>query len=237
MAKLELKLEGRVAVVTMNENDNRLNLDMCTSFLDMLDRIEKETDASTLVVKSGHGWIWSYGFDTDWVDRMIEVGNKEIVAKFLLKGIELRKRLLTYPMITIAAINGHVYGGAAVLACCFDYRFMRSDRGFFCIPAIDRNYPVIPGTVALLRKVLPAYLVDEAILTGKRYTGTECAEHHIIAATYPDNVLMDKVMAFADGLNRGRGIIGEMKRVRNAHITRLMEGEDRRHIERGEVRV
>ena len=136
MAKLDLKLEDKVAVLTMDEDDNKLNLDMCNSFLAMLDKIEEQTDALTLVVKSAHEKIWYNGFDTDWVSERLQAGDREIVKKFLLKDIELRKRILTYPMITIAAINGHVFGGA-VLSCCFDFRFMRSDRGFFCIPAVD----------------------------------------------------------------------------------------------------
>ena len=67
MAKLEYKLEDGVAVMTMNEGDNRLNLGMCASLMEMLDKIEKETEALTLVVNSGHDRIWCNGFDTDWI--------------------------------------------------------------------------------------------------------------------------------------------------------------------------
>jgi len=237
MAKLDLKLEDKVAVLSMDEDDNKLNLDMCNSFLAMLDKIEEQTDALTLVVRSGHEKIWSNGFDTDWVSERLQAGDREIVKKFLLKGIELRKRILTYPMITIAAINGHVFGGGAVLSCCFDFRFMRSDRGFFCIPAVDRGYPLVPGTAALLKKAMPTYLLEEVILTGKRYTGTECAGNHLVVATYPNGELMDKVMAFAKGLNKGRGVVGEMKRVLHANIIKLMEKDDLECIKQGNIAV
>ena len=236
MAKLDLKLEDRVAVVTMNEEDNKLNLDMCNSFLAMLDKVEKETEALTLVVRSGHTHIWSNGFDLDWISARLTTGDKEVVNEFLSRDIGLRRRLLTYPLITIAAINGHVFGGGAVLSCCFDFRFMRSDRGFFCIPVIDRGYPIVPGTSALLKSVLPMYIVEELILTGSRLTGAECATNHLIVATYNNDSLMDEVMAFAKGLNKGRWIVGEMKKVLNGHIVKLME-EDMGYINQGHVVV
>lgn len=49
MAKLDLRLDGTVAFVTMNENDNKLNMDMCVSLLNMLDKVEQQTQAVTLI--------------------------------------------------------------------------------------------------------------------------------------------------------------------------------------------
>ena len=46
MSKLDLKLEGTVAVVTMDDGDNKLNLEMVDGLLAVLDRVEKETDAA-----------------------------------------------------------------------------------------------------------------------------------------------------------------------------------------------
>lgn len=236
MAKLDLNLKDKVAVLTMNEDDNKLNLAMCNSLLAMLDRVERETEALTLVIKSGHDRIWSNGFDTDWITARLEAGDKAIVHEFLSKDLELRRRLLLFPLITVAAINGHVFGGGAVMSCCCDFRFMRADRGFFCIPVVDRGFPIVPGTAALLQNVMPLTVVEELVLTGHRFTGAECAASHIVAAAYPNDELMDRVMAFAGGLNKGRWIIGQMKQGKNGHVVKLME-EDLKYIEDGQVKV
>jgi enoyl-CoA hydratase/carnithine racemase len=236
LAKLDLKLDGKVAVVTLDQDDNRLNLDLAISLLGILDRVEKETEALTLVVKSGHARVWSNGFDTDWINARLAVGDKEAVSQFLAEDIELRRRLLTYPLLTIAAINGHVFGGGAVLSCCFDFRFMLSQHGYFCIPAIDRRYPIVPGTAALLKHVMPMYMVEDIILSGRRFTGKEALAGQIITAVYDESEFIDNVMAFAHGCGKGRWIVGEMKKVYHLGVLEQM-ATDMEHVEPGVVRV
>ena len=236
MSKLDLKLDGKVAVITMDDGDNKLNLDMCDAFLVMLDKVEHESDALTLVVKSGHSHIWSNGFDVDWIKARQDAGESEAVTRFLTRDLELRMRLLTFPLITIAMLNGHVFGGAAVLSCCFDFRFMRSDRGFFCIPAVDRDFPILPGTGALLGSVLPVYTAKELILTGRRFTGHQSAENHIVAGAYHHEDLEAKTLKFASGLNKGRQIVGGMKSVLNRRVVDLMK-DDLGIISQGNIMV
>jgi enoyl-CoA hydratase/carnithine racemase len=236
LAKLDLKLNGKVAVVTLDQDDNRLNLDLCLSLLATLDEIEKETDALTLVIKSGHAGVWSNGFDIDWINARLAEGDKETVTRFLAKDIELRRRLLTYPLLTIAAINGHVFGGGAVLSCCFDFRFMLSQRGYFCIPAVDRGYPIVPGTAALLKQVMPMYMVEDIIFSGRRFTGKEAAASGIITSTYNEDEFIDKIMAFAVSCSKGRWIVGEMKKVYHLGVLKQL-ATDMEHIEPGAVRV
>ncbi len=236
MAKIDLELIDRVALVTMGEADNKLNIGMVKSLLEMLNKIEKETDALTLVVRSGHSHIWTNGFDIDWMLASLDEGNSADVKRFLVMDLDLRKRLLTYPLITIAALNGHTFGGGAVFSCCFDFRFMRSDRGFFCIPVIDRQYRILPGTRELLRSVFPAYVIKELILTGRRLTGLECVSSHVVSAAYGNDEMMDRVMAFAAGLNKSRAIVGDMKKVLNGPVIELID-KDAASIREGQIVV
>jgi enoyl-CoA hydratase/carnithine racemase len=236
VAKLDLNIEGKVAVITMNDGDNKLNLETCGELLAVLDRVEHESAALTLVVRSGHSHIWSNGFDVDWIKARQDAGDREAVKQFLTRDLELRMRLLTYPLITIALLNGHVFGGGAVLSCCFDFRFMRSDRGFFCIPAVDRDFPILPGTGALLGSVLPAHVVWEIVLTGRRFTGHQSAENHIVAGAYHHEELEEKTLKFASGLNKGRQIVGSMKGVLNHRVVELMK-DDLGIIGQGHIKV
>jgi len=236
MAKIDWELQDKVALVTMDEADNRLNPGMVNSLLETLDAIEKETEALTVVVNSGHSHIWTNGFDIDWILASLEKGARAEVRQFLVMDLQLRRRLLTYPLITIAALNGHTFGGGAVLSSCFDFRFMRSDRGFFCIPVIDLKYPILPGTRALLLNAYPVHVVKELILAGRRMTAAECVSSHVVSAACGNEELMDKVMAFAGGMNKSRGIVGEMKRVLNGPVIELID-KDAASIKEGEIVV
>ncbi|MCG2942458.1 enoyl-CoA hydratase/isomerase family protein, partial [Escherichia coli] len=64
---------------------------------------------------------------------------------------ELFSRVLTFSLPTAAAVNGHAFGGGAMLAMAHDYRVMRDDRGYFCFPEVDINIPFTPGMAALIQ--------------------------------------------------------------------------------------
>jgi len=40
---------------------------------------------------------------------------------------------------------------------------MKADRGFFCFPEIDISIPHLPGMLAIVKKAMPYYEVEELI--------------------------------------------------------------------------
>src|SRR4029077_14416293 len=80
-------------------------------------------------------------------------------------------RLVTFPVPTVAAVNGHAFGAGAVLAVAHDFLVMREDRGYWCLPEADLGLPLTPALFAVVAAKLPARGGQEAILTGRRYGG------------------------------------------------------------------
>ncbi|MFH2098707.1 MAG: enoyl-CoA hydratase/isomerase family protein, partial [Pseudomonadota bacterium] len=170
MALVEYKLEDHVAIITWNNGENRFNPEFLQANLDALDEIEKNTGATVLVVRSAHEKIWSIGLVLEWLMGIVAAQDTATSKKFFFQLNDVFKRFLMFPAITVAAITGHAFAGGAILSCAFDYRFMRTDRGFFCFPEVDINIPFLPGMMALLRKSLPGHTLVDMSLTGKRLT-------------------------------------------------------------------
>ncbi len=208
---IDIKQEGHVAVLTLNEGENRFNLDFLQMFLNALDSVEKETDATTLVVSSAHDKIFSNGIDLEWLLPIMEKNDKETAARFVETMMKLFKRVLMYPMTTVVAITGHAFAGGAILSCYFDFRFMRSDRGFLCFPEVDLGIPFLPGMLAAMKKAIPRYKLEEMTLTARRLTARECEAHAIITKACPMETLMEDVMNFAKTQNKRRTIVAAIK--------------------------
>lgn len=72
----EFNMDEQVALLTMNNGENRFNMDSVTEFLSVLDHIEKDTDAKALVVRSSDEKIWCNGMDINWLVPLIQSDEK-----------------------------------------------------------------------------------------------------------------------------------------------------------------
>lgn len=237
MALVEYTLDETVAVLTMNSGENRFNPDFINEFTQVLDTIENETEAKTLVVTSAHEKIFSNGLDLEWLLPVIQNQESEKAKAFFYQLMNFFKHVLNYPLITVAAISGHAFAGGAIFCGAFDFRFMRSDRGFFCMPEIDLGIPFLPGMTALLKKAMPEYMYNEMQYTGRRLTADDCMEHKIALGAFPQETLLQETVAFAKGLNKNRNTVAEMKKRTNAAVAHAIEVEDVPYIESGVFHV
>ena len=171
---IDLRREGDVHVLRFDDGENRFS----PKFLDELDRALDEVTAATgprALVTTGTGKFYSNGLDLDWVTR-----NPDEWGPYLDRVHGLFARFLTLPMPTVAAINGHVFAAGAMLSLSHDYRVMRADRGYFCLPEVDLGMPFTPGMSALVQARLPKLVAHEAMVTGRRYGGEDATAAGIV---------------------------------------------------------
>jgi len=221
-----------VAVLTMNNRENRMNLDYADAMIKGLDEILEDKEIYAVVIASSDDKNWSQGIDLQWLMERKAADDLNAIRSFLYRMNDLFKKLLLYPMPVIAAINGHAFGNGALLACTCDFRFMRSDKGFFCFPEVDVSIPFLPGMIAFARKAIPEYKYQEMVTMGKRLTAPELEEHHIIRKACRDqDELMKESMDFAKTFEKKRGIFGELKKRMHRPIIDALDKEDSRYIE------
>jgi enoyl-CoA hydratase/carnithine racemase len=232
MSGIEWKKEESVAIISMNEGDNKHNLDFANKLSTAIDEVLSDQDVLSIVLTSGDPKIWSIGVDVMWVQEQMQTDNHEKIKAFMYGMNTVFKKLLLAPVPVIAAINGHAFGNGAILSCACDFRFMRSDRGYFCFPEVDLGIPFLPGMIAFVKKAMPYYKFNELKLTGKRASASELETHHVIEkACENTESLMDTSIAFAKTLQKKRGIFGEHKKRMHKSIIETIEKEDPAYID------
>jgi len=227
MASIEWEKQDTIGIITMNAGENRQNPEYVRALLAALEEIENDLAISSVILTSRDRKNWSLGIDVQWMAQAMTNGDHQGIRDFMYGMNRVYRRILLYPLPVIAAINGHAFGGGTILACACDFRFMKSDRGFFCFPEIDISIPFLPGMLSIIRKAIPSYKLEELVLTGKRAVAAELEAHHIIVKTCEhEEALMQETTAFAKTFNKKRPIFGEMKKRLHGRIIEIMEKED-----------
>ena len=232
MPLVQLEKSGNIALVKMDNDENRQNLVFANDMNKAIDSAADDPDISAMVLSSTSNKHWTLGVDVEWIMARFQEKDFDAVKQFMYRMNDVFKKLLTLPFPAIAAINGHAFGNGAILACACDFRFMRADRGYFCFPEVDLGIPFLPGMVEIVKKAIPAYKLNELKLTGKRAGAKELEDAHVIEKALPNaDALMDESMAFAATFSKKRGIFSEHKKRMYKHILGAMKKQDPEYIE------
>lgn len=205
----EITHDAPIFTLTMNSGENRFTLDFIKQCNAQLDEIlERAGDGPAALVLTGEGKYWSNGIDLE----SLSTAAPEDQVAFLPALNALLGRLVSFPMPTLAAINGHTFAGGALLALTCDYRIMRTERGWFCLPEVDIQVPFAPAMHTLMKSKLSQATLREAVLSGRRYTGDEALEAGIVDALCDVSELAATCATTLTPLaQKGRSIFAQMK--------------------------
>jgi enoyl-CoA hydratase/carnithine racemase len=205
----------------MAAGENRFNAEFVAALDQALHEVEGSTGPAALVT-SGTGKFYSNGLDLEWMGSR----GAEAVRQHVDNVHDIFIRMLTFPMITVAALNGHVFAAGAMFALAHDYRVMRADRGFFCLPEVDIKIPFTAQMDVLIRARLPKVVAHEAMCTARRYGGSEAADRQIVDHAVAENEVLPKAIEIARGLaGKDRDTIAAIKRRMYADVIDVFERE------------
>jgi enoyl-CoA hydratase/carnithine racemase len=215
-----------VAIITMTNGENRQNLVFAKTLNAMLDEIVADKSITALIITSNDEKNFSQGIDVVWIMGQMEKNDHQPVSDFINEMDIVFKKLLLAPVPSIAAINGHAFGNGSILSCACDFRFMRSDRGFFCFPEVNIGIPFRWGMNAFVKKAIPMHILSQMQFTGNRYTAPELEKNNIIVkACANQEDLMAQAIAFAKTFQKKRGILGEMKKRLYNDIIKVLDSD------------
>lgn len=189
-----LSRDDDVFILDLGADENRFT----PEWLDDVDRLldEVESVEPRALVTTATGKFFSNGLD---LDRLAQ--NPDGLPAYVERVHGLFARVLAFPAPTVAAMQGHVFAAGAMLALAHDWRVMRADRGYFCLPEVDIQIPFTPGMDALIRCKLTPSTAIEAMTTGRRYGGNDALAAGLVdEAVAEDDVVpraVERVRALA----------------------------------------
>jgi Delta3-Delta2-enoyl-CoA isomerase len=163
-----------VFLLDLGDGENRFHPDWIAAVNGALDEVEKADGAHALVT-TAIGKFFSNGLDLEWLGA-----NSDKHQEYVVSVHELFARLLSLPLITVAALQGHAFAAGAMLSLAHDFRVMRVDRGFWCLPEAEINIPFTPGMSALIQARLAPQVAHEAMTTARRYGGADALTAAIV---------------------------------------------------------
>lgn len=169
-----LERQDDVFILDIGDGENRFHPDWVTAVHQALDEVE-QAEGPRALVTAARGKFFSNGLDLDWL-----MANADRTKEYVGSVQSIFARVLTLPVTTVAALQGHTFAAGAMLSLAHDFRVMRADRGFWCLPEVDIQIPFTIGMSALIQARLAPQSAHEAMTTGRRYGGQEALAAGIV---------------------------------------------------------
>jgi enoyl-CoA hydratase/carnithine racemase len=202
---IAMSFQDTIALLHLGDDENRFSPEFLDHFEAHLDDAISLGAHGLVTVSSGK--FYSNGLDLDWLAAH---GNK--TEWYVGRVQALLARVLTLPLPTAAAIGGHAFGAAAMLALAHDFRVMRTDRGYFCFPEVDIRIPFTPGMAALIQAKLTPQAAMAAMTTGRRFGGPDAAAAGIVDATASEDAVVGTALnTLAPLCAKDSGTLGAIK--------------------------
>ena len=190
--------ETHVATIAINRPD-RLNT-LSPQVFDELERalseLEKDETVRCLVVTGAGERSFSAGAD---LTSFSDISKAFKVWQFSRRGEEVLNRLANFSKPTLAAINGHCFGGGLELALACDFRIAakRAKLG-----QTEVNLGLVPGAGGTQRlvRMLGQAKAKELVLLGARLTSDEASAIGLVTKTVENEAFSSEVREFAGRL-------------------------------------
>jgi len=187
-----------VATITINRAD-RLNT-LTPEFFEDLDRALGELRADEtvrcLMITGSGDRAFSAGAD---LTSFTEVSKAFKVWRSSRRSQEVFLRLANFPKPTVAAINGHCFGGGLELALACDFRIAAKRAR---LGQTEVNLGLVPGAGGSQRlvRILGQAKAKELVMLGSRLTADEAASFGLVTKAVENEAFAAQVRGFSERL-------------------------------------
>lgn len=189
---------NHVATLTINRPD-RLNT-LSAQVFDDLDRalvdLDRDDAVRCIVITGAGDRAFSAGAD---LTSFSDVSKAFKVWRFSRRAEDVMSRLANLPKPTVAAINGHCFGGGleVALACDFRIAAKRAKLG-----QTEVNLGLVPGAGGSQRlvRILGQAKAKELVMLGSHLTADEAASVGLVTKSVENDAFPSEVRALAEKL-------------------------------------
>ena len=202
MSFVKTQQEGSILTLILDRPEalNALNRQVLDDLSAALDAVDLNVVRCIVFTGSGEK-AFAAGAD---IAAMADM-DPEAAAAFSRKGNDLFRRIETFPLPTIAAVNGYALGGGCELAMACDIRLC-SENAVFGQPEVTLGItPGFGGTQRLMRLVGRGK-AKELIFSARTVKAPEALEMGLVNAVYPPSELLPAAKQLAERIARNAPI-------------------------------
>ena len=185
--------EGEISILTINRPKalNALNSQVLEELDKTLDAIDTNKIRALIVTGSGEKSFVA-GADIAEMSTLTKAEGE----KFSKKGNDVFRKLETFPIPVIAAINGFALGGGCELSMSCDIRIC-SENAIFGQPEVGLG--IIPGFggTQRLARLIGMGMAKEMIFTAQNIKAEQALRIGLVNAIYPQNELLNEAKKLA----------------------------------------
>lgn len=189
---VHVERRGPIAVLSLRHGRaNALDVELCGSLLDALNRVER--DGAEAVVLTGSGSIFSAGVD---LRRVIE-GGGGYVRELLPLLRAAFERLAHFERPVVAAVNGHAIAGGFVLLAAADQALMVADRGTVGVTELQVGVPFPAIALELVRRRMDGIDAARLVYRGGTIGPAEALARRAVDELVEADGLLDRAVEVA----------------------------------------
>ena len=185
--------DGQISVLTINRPKalNALN----SQVLDELDKTLDSIDTSkirALIITGAGEKSFVAGADIAEMSTLTKKQGEE----FSKKGNDVFRKLETFPIPVIAAVNGFALGGGCEISMSCDIRIC-SDNAIFGQPEVGLGITPGFGGTQRLARLVGMGMAKQMIFTAQNIKAEEALRIGLVNAIYPQNELLNEAKKLA----------------------------------------
>lgn len=167
--------------------------------------------------------------------------NKRQALEFQSLFDTVKERLVCYPLVMVAAINGHCFAAGLIVALLHDYRVMHDGRGWMCLNEIHLGLRFSKAMKTIFYLKFTPTMIRDVVLYGNRFTAEQALNIGLIDEVSEDGEAepkaVERAMFEIRGRTYNRKVLSAMKKdlygkaIIAIHESSRKDGKDNTGIE------